>query len=96
MSCCIEQPRQVCALGAQQSVLAIDRAIPIIHGGPGCGLKLFGGLAFYNGFQGSGYAGGNAIVSSNMGENEVVFGGEKRLDELIEWTQCLPITDETV
>ena len=84
MSTTIEQPRQFCALGGQQSVVAIERAIPIIHAGPGCSNKLFGGLAFFNGFQGSGYAGGNAIVGSNSCEQEVVFGGERRLQEVID------------
>jgi nitrogenase molybdenum-iron protein beta chain len=80
----VEQPRQFCALGGQQTVAAIERAIPIVHGGPGCANKLFGGLAYFNGFQGSGYAGGNAIVGTNSCEREIVFGGESRLREVIE------------
>jgi nitrogenase molybdenum-iron protein beta chain len=84
MSTTIEQPRQVCTLGGQQSVLAIERAIPIIHAGPGCSGKVFSGMAFYNGFQGSGYAGGNAVVGTNSCEKEIVFGGEQRLREVIE------------
>ena len=34
-------------------------------------------------FQGAGYSGGGAVPSSNVGENEIVFGGHKKLDELI-------------
>jgi nitrogenase molybdenum-iron protein beta chain len=84
MSTTIEQPRQFCTLGGQQSVLAIERAIPIVHGGPGCSAKLFGGMAFFNGFQGSGYAGGNAIVGTNSCEQDIVFGGEDRLRQVID------------
>lgn len=84
MTIAIEQPRQFCMLAAQQSVVAIERAIPIVHAGPGCSSKLFGGLSFRNGFQGSSYAGGNAIACTNMGEQEVVFGGESRLRQVID------------
>jgi len=38
------------------------------------------------GLQGPGYVGGNALPSTNMYEREVVFGGERRLRELIENT----------
>jgi len=84
MSAVIEQPRHFCTLGAQQSVLAIERGVPIVHAGPGCSNKLWGGLSFCNGFQGSGYAGGGAVPCTNTGEREVVFGGEERLAKLIE------------
>jgi nitrogenase molybdenum-iron protein beta chain len=80
----VEQPRQFCPLGGQQTVLAIERAIPIVHAGPGCSSMLFGGLAMANGFQGSGYAGGGTVPSTNAGEREVVFGGEARLRDEIE------------
>ena len=75
----IEQLRHVCALGALQSVLAIPRAVPILHAGPGCGQKLWGALAEFNGSQGSGYVGGHCVPCTNMAERDVVFGGEERL-----------------
>jgi nitrogenase molybdenum-iron protein beta chain len=84
MTAIVEQPRNFCPLGGQQTVLAIERAIPIVHAGPGCSSMLFGGLAMANGFQGSGYAGGGTVPSTNTGEREVVFGGEERLREEIE------------
>jgi len=84
MSEIVEHPRSLCALGAQQSVAAIERAIPILHAGPGCGYKLHLGLGYFNGFQGGGYSGGSAIVCTNMGEKEVVFGGEDRLRSVID------------
>jgi nitrogenase molybdenum-iron protein beta chain len=80
----IEQIRNVCALGALQSVVAIQRAIPIIHAGPGCGQKLWSGLSNGNGFQGAGYVGGHAVPCSNATEKEVVFGGEVKLRETVE------------
>lgn len=80
----VEQIRNVCALGALQSVSAIERAIPIIHAGPGCGQKLWSALSNGNGFQGSGYAGGHSIPCSNSTENEIVFGGEEKLRETID------------
>jgi nitrogenase molybdenum-iron protein beta chain len=82
----VEQPRHYCALGAQQSVVAITRAIPILHSGPGCGIKLFRGLSTESGYQGIGYSGGSSIPCTNSTEKEVVFGGEGRLREVIDGT----------
>jgi nitrogenase molybdenum-iron protein beta chain len=84
MSEILQHPRNLCALGGQQSVVAIERAVPIVHAGPGCGFKLHTGLGSYNGFQGGSYSGGAAIVSTNTGEKEVVFGGEARLRSVID------------
>ncbi|WP_446899733.1 nitrogenase component 1 [Clostridium sp. LBM24168] len=82
----IEQVRYGCSLGAIHSVFAIPKAIPITHCGPGCTQKQVTSISFYNGFQGGGYGGGSVIPSTNIREKEVVFGGEKRLRELIEST----------
>ena len=82
----ISQPRYTCALGAQQTVLAIPGGIPIVHAGPGCSSKAFGFLATGAGQQGEGYAGGNQISCTNASETEVVFGGEKKLRQLVEST----------
>lgn len=79
----INQVRYGCAMGALHSVVAIPRAMPITHCGPGCVDKQYESLAFYNGFQGGGYSGGSVTPSVNASETEVVFGGEKRLRELI-------------
>ncbi|HBC91689.1 MAG TPA: hydrogenase [Pelotomaculum sp.] len=86
MSPLVEQIRHVCSLGALQSVLAIDRAIPILHAGPGCGQKLWGAIGVENGCQGSGYAGGHTVPCTNIGEKEVIFGGEERLRRTVENT----------
>lgn len=79
MSNLIEQPRYSCALGAQQSVIAIKRAVPVLHSGPGCGDKINRLLG-----QGEGYAGGNTVPCTNASESEIVFGGEARLAGVIE------------
>lgn len=86
MSKILEQPRHYCTLGAQQTVTAIKSAIPIIHSGPGCGVKLFRGLSTNSGYQGTGYSGGGTIPCTNSTEREVVFGGETRLREVIDGT----------
>lgn len=79
MSKLIEQPRYSCALGVQQSVIAINRAVPIVHAGPGCSTKIHSLLG-----QGEGYAGGSTIPCTNSSESEIVFGGERKLRGVIE------------
>lgn len=80
----LEGPRFTCALGsAIGTVLAIDRAIPIIHAGPGCGFANLFGYQYAAGIQGVGYVGGCATPSCNLSQDEVVFGGEGRLKEQI-------------
>jgi len=79
----INQVRYGCAIGALYSVSSIPGVMPIANCGPGCADKQYTSLAFYNGFQGGGYSGGAVSPSTNAGENEVVFGGENRLRELI-------------
>lgn len=75
----IEQPRYSCALGAQQTVVAIKKAVPILHSGPGCSGKISGLIG-----QGEGYAGGNTIPCTNASESEVIFGGEGKLRKVID------------
>jgi nitrogenase molybdenum-iron protein beta chain len=75
----IEWPRYTCAIGAQQTVVAIRRAVPILHSGPGCSTKIQALIG-----QGEGYAGGSTIPCTNAGETEVIYGGEGRLREVID------------
>ena len=79
----IVHPRYGCAIGAVNTVAAIPRGIPIGNCGPGCADKQYFMISFENGFQGAGYSGGGALPSSNLGENEIVFGGHNKLDDLI-------------
>lgn len=79
MSKIIEQARYSCALGAQQTVVAIKRAVPVLHAGPGCSGKISALIG-----QGEGYAGGNTIPCTNSNESDVVFGGEGKLRNVID------------
>jgi nitrogenase molybdenum-iron protein beta chain len=78
MTDCVEQQRYTCGIGAMQTVVAIKRAVPVLHSGPGCGTMVSG---FFE--RSRGYSGGSTAPCTNASENEVVFGGEKKLEELI-------------
>jgi nitrogenase molybdenum-iron protein beta chain len=78
MSKHIEQQRYMCAIGAMQTVVAIPRAIPILHSGPGCGTMTSG---FFE--RSRGYSGGSTAPCTNFTEADVVFGGEKKLATVI-------------
>ncbi|MDR2610100.1 MAG: hydrogenase [Clostridiales Family XIII bacterium] len=88
MSSVIEQERYTCAIGALQSVVAIPRAVPILHSGPGCGDMIAG---FFE--RSTGYAGGSTSPCTNFSEREVVFGGIDRLREIISNTYKVLDTD---
>ncbi len=79
MSQAIEQPRFTCALGSYQSVVAIKKGVPILHSGPGCGGQVNRIIG-----QGEGYAGGSTAPCTNAEEQDVVFGGEKKLRSVVE------------
>jgi nitrogenase molybdenum-iron protein beta chain len=77
----IEQERYTCGIGALQSVVAIPKAVPILHSGPGCGTMIAG---FFE--RSTGYAGGNTSPCTNFTEQEVIFGGAEKLKGVIENT----------
>ena len=81
MSSHVESIRHSCALhGALDAVQAVEGAVAVLHATSGCGVQryLAGGAARSGG---SGYAGGLATPSTNVGERHVVFGGTSRLRE---------------
>lgn len=80
----INHIRYGCALGALHSVSAIPGCMPIAHCGPGCVDKQYMSINFYNGFQGGGYADGAVPPSTNLQEKDVIFGGAKHLETLID------------
>lgn len=80
----IEQPRYTCAIGAQHTVLAIRGAVPVLHCGPGCSNKVSLALTNSAGYQGESDFGGTHIPCTNSSEKDIVFGGEKKLDETID------------
>lgn len=84
----IEQERYTCAIGALQSVVAIPRAVPILHSGPGCGDMIQG---FFE--RSTGYAGGSTSPCTNFSEKDVVFGGIDKLRQIISNTYKVLDTD---
>jgi nitrogenase molybdenum-iron protein beta chain len=81
---CLESPKYTCAMGGALAVLAnIDRIVPILHAGQGCGASQLNSFRRAGGNQGVGYVGGLMAPSSNLAEKEVVFGGEGRLEDEI-------------
>jgi nitrogenase molybdenum-iron protein beta chain len=88
MGSVIEQERYTCALGAMQSVVAIPKAVPILHSGPGCGDMICG---FFE--RATGYAGGSTSPCTNFSEKEVVFGGLDRLRDIVSNTYKVLDTD---
>ncbi|MDY9927889.1 nitrogenase component 1 [Methanosarcina sp.] len=83
----IEAPRYSCALGgAYSTAVGIFGVVPILHSGAGCGIgQLFG--QFYGGGQNAGCPyGGTSTPCSSLIEEHVIFGGEKKLANLIEST----------
>ncbi|GAB6390748.1 MAG: nitrogenase molybdenum-iron protein beta chain [Treponematales bacterium] len=73
-----DQPRYKCALGAMQTVQAIPGAIPVLHSGPGCAVKVGGGTGS------SGKFSPNIFPCTSVSEKEVVFGGTDKLRSTIE------------
>lgn len=74
----LDKQRYKCALAAMQTVQAIDRAIPVLHSGPGCAQKLSDGTG------GSGYFSPNIFPCTSINEKDVVFGGVKKLHSTID------------
>lgn len=74
----IDKQRYKCALGAMQTVQAIERTIPVLHSGPGCAQKLSDSIGS------SGYFSPNIFPCTSINEKDVVFGGVKKLRSTIE------------
>lgn len=87
MSDFIERAKFSCALGGAIATLSsIPKAVPIVHASGGCAAMLSNTYNLGAGYRGSGYCGANMIPTSGISENNIVFGGEDRLDEQIEHT----------
>lgn len=83
----IDSPRYSCAFGgAYATIINIERIVPILHSGTGCGFAQTFGFGYASGFQGVGTIGGCNTPSTNLSEKEVVFGGENRLKEQVDAT----------
>jgi nitrogenase molybdenum-iron protein beta chain len=83
----IENSRNHCAfIGALQTLQAVGGIVPIVHSTAGCGIQQYLGGCKAGGWGGSGYAGGEALPSSNVMEKQIIFGGSSRLREQIKNT----------
>lgn len=81
----IERAKFTCALGGALTTIAgINRVVPIVHAAGGCAAALSGTYNLAAGYRGTGYCGGTMIPTTNISENNIVFGGEERLEEQIE------------
>ena len=74
----LDKQRYKCALAAMQTVQAIERALPVLHSGPGCAQKLSESTGS------SGYFSPNIFPCTSINEKDVVFGGVKKLNSTIE------------
>ncbi|MDP4177310.1 MAG: nitrogenase component 1 [Bacillota bacterium] len=74
----LDKQRYKCAMSAMSTVQAIERAIPILHSGPGCAQKLS------NSSGSSGFFSPNIFPCTSINEKDVVFGGEKKLRTTID------------
>jgi nitrogenase molybdenum-iron protein beta chain len=84
MSDFLERPRRFCALGgALLAAESLPRTIPILHASMGCGGSIYWNQNGTTGYYGAGYCGGLAVPGSNVGEQEIVFGGLDRLEEQV-------------
>lgn len=84
MSSIIEQPRYSCGISAQQTVLAIPGAHPILHSGPGCSERATMYSIYSGGFSGEGYCGASHISCTNSSQKEIIFGGTQKLRDTID------------
>jgi len=83
----VERPRFLCSLGgAAATVTALPGGIPILHSASGCAGNFAWTQNGGSGLQVGGYCGSLTVPSSNIQENDVVFGGEERLREQIKST----------
>lgn len=73
----LDKQRYKCAMSAMQTVQAIERAIPVLHSGPGCAQKLS------NSSGSSGYFSPNIYPCTSINERDVVFGGAQKLESTI-------------
>ncbi len=75
-----------CALASAYTVLAIPGAVPISNCSPGCVDQQIAIMNTANGFQGTAGLGCSGIPGSSIGEKEIVFGGAKKLEDVINAT----------
>ena len=81
----IEAPRYGCALsGAYEAVIGLNKGVPILHSGAGCGISQLHGSSYAGGQNAPGDYGGTSTPCSCLVEEHVIFGGEEKLRALID------------
>ncbi len=81
----IEAPRYGCALsGAYEAVVGLNGGVPLLHSGSGCGMSQLHGSSYAGGQNAPGDYGGTSTPCTCLVEEHVIFGGEKKLRDLIE------------
>ena len=81
----IEAPRYGCALsGAYEAVVGLNGGVPLLHSGSGCGMSQLHGSSYAGGQNAPGDYGGTSTPCTCLVEEHVIFGGEKKLKDLIE------------
>ncbi len=73
----LDQPCYSCPMAAMRTVQSIDKALPILHSGPGCAEKLSGAVGS------SGHFSPHIFPCTAISETDIVFGGAERLRETI-------------
>lgn len=80
-----EAPRYSCAFaGVYQSTVGLNKSVPVLHSGPGCGMVQVHGTGMAAGFNSLGDYGSTNAPCSSLVEEHVIFGGEQKLRDLIE------------
>ena len=81
----IEAPRYGCALsGAYEAAVGLNGGVPILHSGSGCGMSQLHGSSYAGGQNAPGDYGGTSTPCTCLVEEHVIFGGEKKLRDLLE------------
>lgn len=90
----IERAKFSCAPGGALTTIAgIPRVVPIVHASGGCAAAQSNTYNLASEYRGTGYCGGTMIPTTNITENNIVFGGEERLEEQIENSIEIPDAD---
>ncbi|MDR3222319.1 MAG: nitrogenase [Methanobrevibacter sp.] len=83
----VEAPRYSCALaGVYQLTIGLNKSVPILHSGPGCGMVQVHGTGLASGFNSTGDYGSTNTPCSSLVEDHVIFGGEQKLRDLVDTT----------
>ncbi|MDR1721496.1 MAG: nitrogenase [Methanobrevibacter sp.] len=82
-----EAPRYSCAFaGVYQATVGLNKSVPVLHSGPGCGMVQVHGTGLAAAYNSLGDYGSTNAPCSSLVEEHVIFGGEQKLRDLIDTT----------